>query len=176
MGPGAACRGGRPHCLGPRVAAAVVGPAGGMGEGKTRVGTRTNTRQSRNKLHKNQKCSTKVAAEADQTKTQKIIQSPEKKVGLENKVGPKNKVGPAYYFEIREPSGSCESIRLVKLASKNTFSHHEGLSGYEMERKHTFVVPNVVRVPDIVNIHNTLQTLTNIGHRFDHQSGLDESS
>ena len=38
-------------------------------------------------------------------------------------------------FEILKPSGPCGSIRLVKLVSKNPFSQHTRLSGYEMGPK-----------------------------------------
>ena len=74
----------------------------------------------------------RAPAKADLSKPQKTIQSLEKGVGPENKVGPKNKVGPAHNFEIPEPSGSCGSIRLVKLVSTNTFSPCRHLSGYNM--------------------------------------------
>ena len=47
--------------------------------------------------------------------------------------GPESTVGPADNSKVSEPSGSCESIRVVKLVSTQPFSHHNRLSGYEME-------------------------------------------
>ena len=40
----------------------------------------------------------------------------------------------------------------------------------------TYAVPYVSTVPDITNMYNIFQMITNIGHRVGHQSGLDGSS
>ena len=66
------------------------------------------------------------------------------KVGHKNQVGPGNKVGPGNNFKILEPSGSCGSICLVKLVSKNPFLPNKRVSGFEMERKQVTNKLNVV--------------------------------